>query len=1062
MTAATIPDAGERERALDSSRSFIVQAPAGSGKTELLIQRYLALLATVESPEEIVAITFTIKAAGEMRGRILAALAAARAGKRADGPHEAQTLALAHAAAERDRREGWHIDDNPARLRIQTIDALCAALARQMPVLSEFGALPQTVEDASELYLEAARAAVGLVESGAPVAADVECLLAHLDNDVARVESLLAGMLQRRDHWIRHVVRFGGELNRAVLEAALAHEQARLVAHAGALYPGASPGGPDAWQALAQSLLTKEWAWRKRSVEAQALAARPDAEALRAALAALCDLPPAAYTDAQWRVLAAIGNLLKHAIAELRVVFATHGRVDFTEVAQAALRALGEEDAPSELALALDYRVQHLLVDEFQDTSISQYQLIARLTAGWQPEDGRTLFAVGDPMQSIYRFREAEVGEFLRTWASRRIGEVDLEHVRLSANFRSQAGIVDWVNAAFAPMMPAREDAAAGAVPYARSAAAHPRRGAAVEVHPFFDGDHDGEAARVVELIGDIAQHDPQATLAVLVRNRNHLERVVPRLRAAGIRFRAIEIERLGLRPVVQDLLALTRAAAHPADRLAWLAVLRAPWCGLTLADLTALAEDTAGRMVWELMSEPAGVAQLSADGQVRLARVRAVLASFVGGRLRASLREQVEGAWLALGGPACVDETALEDAAAYLDALEEAEDAGALRDRAQFEARIAALWALPDVRAGANDVQIMTIHKAKGLEFDHVIVPGLGRPSRGEEARLFLWTEREGDGGAELLVGPIEATGAEDDAVYRRLREIEAEREAHESVRLLYVAATRARQRLHLLGEVRRDAMSGRPQAPGARTLLEKLWPAVAPQFEAAAAEMPAAVRAAAGAQTPLQQDIARLAAGWRLPDPPPAPAWHAPSAPLRALDAIQYSWVGETARHVGSVVHRWLQHAADDRLEGWDEARVARLRASVRNELAVRGVRAGELDAATGRALAALRAAVADPRGRWVLGPHPYAVTEHRLTAFADGAIQRLVIDRLFTAASGERWIVDYKTSAHEGADPEGFLDQERARYAAQLERYARALGGTSRLGLYFPLLAGWREIS
>jgi ATP-dependent exoDNAse (exonuclease V) beta subunit len=122
---------------------------------------------------------------------------------------------------------------------------------------------------------------------------------------------------------------------------------------------------------------------------------------------------------------------------------------------------------------------------------------------------------------------------------------------------------------------------------------------------------------------------------------------------------------------------------------------------------------------------------------------------------------------------------------------------------------------------------------------------------------------------------------------------------------------------------------------------------------------------------------------------------------------------------------------------------------------------LRAGELDGAVARALAALAAAIADPRGRWVLGPHPYAATEHRLTAFADGAIRRLVIDRFFETAAGERWIVDYKTSAHEGADPEGFLDQERARYAAQLERYARALGGASRLGLYFPLLAGWREI-
>ena len=179
-------------------------------------------------------------------------------------------------------------------------------------------------------------------------------------------------------------------------------------------------------------------------------------------------------------------------------------------MAQAALRALGEDDAPTDLALALDYRVQHLLVDEFQDTSITQYELIEKLTAGWQPGDGRTLFAVGDPMQSIYRFREAEVGEFLRTWTSRRIGGVALEPVRLSANFRSQAGIVDWINAVFAPMMPAHEDAAAGAVPYAPSAAVHPSLpGSAVEVHPFFDGDDEGEATRVVELVAHVRRDAP-------------------------------------------------------------------------------------------------------------------------------------------------------------------------------------------------------------------------------------------------------------------------------------------------------------------------------------------------------------------------------------------------------------------------------------------------------------------------------------------------------------------------------------------------------------------------
>src|SRR5262245_8975139 len=247
-----------------------------------------------------------------MRGRVLAALAEARAGKHPHGLHEARTLRLAQAVVERDRRADWRIDDNPVRLRIQTIDALCAALARQMPVLSRFGAAPDTIEDASAMYVEAARGAIGLVESGDKVAADIECLLAHLDNDVARLESLLAGMLQRRDQWIRHVVRIGdGALDRAQLEAALGHERQRLVARAAALYPGASPGGPEAWQALAWELLTKEATWRKKSLEAQGLAASPDGEALRDALAVLCELPPATYTDAQWRVIAAIGNLVK-------------------------------------------------------------------------------------------------------------------------------------------------------------------------------------------------------------------------------------------------------------------------------------------------------------------------------------------------------------------------------------------------------------------------------------------------------------------------------------------------------------------------------------------------------------------------------------------------------------------------------------------------------------------------------------------------------------------------------------------------------------------------------
>ena len=107
-----------------SRKSFIVQAPAGSGKTELLIQRYLKLLETVETPDAVVAITFTRKAAGEMRSRVLQALRAAQPVSRQTPEHERVTFQIARDVLEHERRLGWNLLQNPARLRIETIDAL--------------------------------------------------------------------------------------------------------------------------------------------------------------------------------------------------------------------------------------------------------------------------------------------------------------------------------------------------------------------------------------------------------------------------------------------------------------------------------------------------------------------------------------------------------------------------------------------------------------------------------------------------------------------------------------------------------------------------------------------------------------------------------------------------------------------------------------------------------------------------------------------------------------------------------------------------------------------------
>jgi ATP-dependent exoDNAse (exonuclease V) beta subunit len=981
-----VSDSAQRELALDPRRSFIVQAPAGSGKTDLLVKRYLRLLAAVEKPEEILAITFTIKAAAEMRKRVLEKL-----------PNGAE---IAH------------------RLRIQTIDALCVSLTRQMPVRSRLGAQPAIVEDAAGHYSEAAKRTLQ------DLSPQLERLLLHLDNNLDAAESLIAAMLARRDQWLRKA---GNPPSRSDLESNFRLEREKLLRQAQSLDRRAS-------EAFARDVLTQDGNWRKRSAAARALT---DNEPLRLALCALLAMPPERYTDEQWQVLESILALLPMAVAQLKVVFAERGEADFTEFMQAALRALGSADAPTDLLLALDYRIRHILVDEFQDTSYSQWALLEGLTAGWEPGDGRTLFLVGDPMQSIYRFREAEVALFLRA-RSQGLGNAALQPITLSTNFRSQAKLVEWFNASFSTIFPAVPDASSGSVPYS-PAVPHDKAlgGPAATWHAL--PDREAEAKRVVQLV----QESKERT-AILVRRRDALADIVPALKAARIKYRAIEIEHLGEKQVVQDLYALTRALSHLGDRIAWLSILRAPWAGLSLNQLFDIAGSDRYATIWELIQQ-----------NEQLQSFREIMGPAIANRCRGTLRERVEGVWLALGGPACVEsETDLEDAEIYLDELERLERAGDLEDMAGLGDALQQLYALPDLDAGEEDLQIMTIHKAKGLEFRTVIVPGLDRGPGRSDPPLFLWMERSAGG---MLLAPIKETGGDDDPAYRYLKHLDAEAEDTEASRLLYVAATRAAQRLHLLACVRCDE-HGEIRPPYAHSLLERAWPAAAPHYARMVPEQ-LAMDFMREPRPPIT-GLRRLALDVSRVNPPAAVRWKA-AAEGREEEQIEFSWAGESARHVGTVVHRWLQRIAEDQLADWNEQRVDELRPRFARDLERRGVAAAEAKRCAELVVSALSNALADERGRWILGPHPVMHSEHRLRARTPHGVRTYVIDRMFVTADRVRWVVDFKTSRHEGADPQAFLDRERGRYTGQLKNYSASLDN-ARAGLYFPLMRGWREIS
>jgi ATP-dependent helicase/nuclease subunit A len=195
-------------------------------------------------------------------------------------------------------------------------------------------------------------------------------------------------------------------------------------------------------------------------------------------------------------------------------------------------------------------------------------------------------------------------------------------------------------------------------------------------------------------------------------------------------------------------------------------------------------------------------------------------------------------------------------------------------------------------------------------------------------------------------------------------------------------------------------------------------------------------------------------------MPPLPTAARWSAPPEG-REEEEIEFSWVGETARHVGTVVHRWLQRIATDELRGWDTARVDALVLAFSRDLERRGVPKPQVKAAADQVATALKNSLSDDRGRWILGPHPEHFTEHRVRLRTDSGVRTYVIDRLFKDTSGERWIVDFKTSRHEGTGLEQFLDEQIGRYGPQLKAYAHAIS-EARLGLYFPVLNRWRQIS
>ncbi|MEM7193466.1 MAG: UvrD-helicase domain-containing protein [Pseudomonadota bacterium] len=1112
MIHAPPGDQDARNEAMDPKRSFIVQAPAGSGKTGLLVRRFLKLLTTVDNPEQILAITFTRKATAEMRQRIISALSGLTSeGEPLTDPEMVRlsTDVLNHA-----KRKGWDLRAHSRRLRIQTIDSLCTELVRRMPWSARFGSVPAIAENSEEMRMQAAKQT--LMHMDRPKSSwrdDCIELLRLTDGRLDQCHRLLTEMLDSRTKWLS-VLRQNGEdrasfernwqtvINRLLVEASQQIEPAvrdqltRLCAFAaeqldasGTAHPLTACAGmsefpaPDyrqlpLWRGVVSLLFTTEPALRKpkgvnkrlgfpreAADEKQRLAAvlewfseHPEATT---ALQVVSRLPDGCFSDTQWNYLRALYRLLPVAAAELQLQFKQFNTADFSEIALRADEALGGEDNPSDLALMFDYELKHILVDEFQDTSASQVGLIQKLTRGWQADDGRTLFLVGDPMQSIYLFRQAEVSHFLKV-QQRGLGDLVIHPLFLTANFRSSVTLVEWFNKVFKQVLPLEEDIEQGAIQYAEAEPVLETTGdSKIVINPLLNDAAVSEAEHIAESIARTTEQYPDRTIAVLARARSHLAPVAESLRNLGVTFQAIDLESLDTTQHVQDLVTLTRALQQPGDRTAWLGLLRSPFVGLDLTDITRLAEHDWITPIWALMKDPSVKDRLSEDGKIRIDKLLPVVQSALNQFRRLPLRRVVEGAWLRLVGPALLTEPELDDCLAYLDQLESLETDFQIPTPVQIQNRVEQLWAKPVCE---SRIQLMTIHKAKGLEFDHVYLTSLERRTKGNDQELLRWIRMPDS----LLLAAKPDRRDRDNRFFGYLGELHKTLATNEARRLLYVACTRARKRLFIFPTVSVDS-DGDIGTPVKGSLLELLWPAIGND-----ADNPA--EPAHNSVTADDDDLIDEETQYCLPRHPAndltidiSPSLRFKSEDIRTTDEIEFSWASEIARVVGIIVHHEFQQV--DAL-GWDIWSQSTIDDAVRRRwtdlLIAHGLSDQPLALALEQIEAAVRSARSDPRAKWIFAPQHRAVqSEWALSTYDNDRFLHLVIDRSFIDTDNIRWIIDFKSSRHDEEDIDFFLDREQERYDSKMQQYATAVSALDpehevKLGLYYPVLHGWREWS
>lgn len=1162
-----LPDQSARQHAVNIRQSCVVSAPAGSGKTGLLTQRVLTLLGVVQKPEEILCITFTRKAANEMRERVFDVLM--KAAELTDNnalttdvsvnSYEQERLALAQKALQQSKKYEWDLLNNKYRLKILTIDGFCKSLSARLPFLSSMGINAGIFDDASSAYKEAVN--LWLTDKIADNSNELKQLATLFHGNINRLTDLLSSLLSVREQWLpltfitqQNLTNardyFESIISELVSEAvedamlciqnyegdlcAIGQFAAQQLHDAGSDSPitslihaeefadSSDQGLKTFWWPLCQILLTNDGEFRKaldkrigfppgsskeekeffKTKKQQLLQIIGELKELpnsNVLLHALRSLPQQTFSETQWRTLSQVVTVLPELVAYLNMTFAKYKKADFTEYTLAALRALNGIDGDMALQQRFDYQLKHILIDEFQDTSQPQLDLLNLLTQEWQPDDGKTVFLVGDGMQSCYAFRNANVGIFLNT-KQHGLPAVTLNPLDLSVNFRSNESIVNWVNHTFAQLFPREDNATKGAVHYSPSVAFHKQTNPddisnvlceyfALPKDESSDGSSQAEEVNsphkhrkntdnttqeslaIAQKIMDYRENDTTQSIAILAKNRSQFASIVTALAQYNIPYVAIDIDPLLSKQPIVDLLSLTKVIVDPSDRIAWISLLRSPWCALNFHDLSWLANfdlcDHSGQLnikskisgfppLYIQLQHAEKIPHLSDDGLAALQKLRGVLNPVFEQRQRRTLAASIETAWSQLGGAYTLNsESDLDDVNTFLQRVDHFDNAGTIENWQDFINDINKLYAQP-AATEVNPVQLLTMHKSKGLEFDIVFLPSLEKIGRGDDAELLYWHEHLNSAGENhFVLSPIDVQGLDDtedakhtpnNSISQFIRKIKKEKSDLETMRLLYVACTRAKKQLHLSATLKTDEENN-IHTPAKNSLLAKIWPSLADQFILAAPIVPIQETNSTKTQQPLSPYIRRLILPNDLSTPTSSTDKNLDDAmdnqanieksnfnnqDFDLIKAYQHSQTLE--RDQGVFIHRLLKILCESDFSTWNQHKIHAMQSHWRAQLAQYGLTKQQSDQMMMQTNTCIDALLKDDTAKWIFdNSHQHSANE--LSIWWQG--QEKIIDRTFIH-DNTRWIIDYKTSTPGDTSKQVFCATEKRKYHEQMQAY------------------------